>query len=870
MKRHIFVLLFLIMCSVNVRKAYAFRVNLLVHGDVESGWTYSGTDYHVAASMTGNGRGGTGNALSLTNSIYDLTTCWLDFSTGNVLSQTIPNNTTVYVGAWVKVSSNFGQTVSNSGIEVRLKLSSPYKEETYWSNTASGTMNGLIFGWTHQSSIPFSRLTTDWQYFEFPVVVGDSGWAGGWTFATLGVTDRVGWRGDLAAGFNGTIYLDDMHVDIDISILPEPTVLTVGDQELGVGLATNINYALSSITSGNSTFDSGLLFPTFTAYDVTGNSHVFYPIDSEWQSNLIVNGRTATVTYSRTGLSLQVMYDIQDDMILVSVVPINESGYKLISVNDGGSIACLFANDLRSQNAFILVPYSGGEIVRLPSQQENKMVSHNQSWWYTATFFGIGVDDQQGLLFRCPQYGAIWTYGTKSVRGRYSLSGGLECFFRPGASKNFSYPLADPIVNIQIVPVGDKNKDSNINWVDLGVTYRERFIKRNQSLDPGMLDSIVGKIDISAPQCSTDCLNYSQIISQIADIATSNIPQVWWLVGAHTPTGNRFEVPPYSTLPDSSHNGDNGFNYFAFKQAATGLDARIGIHEMPQYISSGNEGWGNVPLLLGSNGQPVGGWSTDNGVAYYKAINDSSFKPFLDQHFSNWQVGAGDTWHWDVFTAEEPRENYDMDRLATKGTDFRSRIEILQHITEKGIHITNEGLQEGVAEFSSFAYWFPIGMSDWGNYSNEFSRSSYVPLVPILFQGKTYYGSGWNVGKSLLYGARYSFEGANLAANKATILNQYYQQVVYWRKIANKTVLDIDQDSSNPDLWYVTYTSGGTLRANVNDGTFILNVPEKCGDTGTVYLPQDLNQDCYVNFKDLAVFAARWLTCTNPVDSNCN
>jgi hypothetical protein len=45
--------------------------------------------------------------------------------------------------------------------------------------------------------------------------------------------------------------------------------------------------------------------------------------------------------------------------------------------------------------------------------------------------------------------------------------------------------------------------------------------------------------------------------------------------------------------------------------------------------------------------------------------------------------------------------------------------------------------------------------------------------------------------------------------------------------------------------------------------------PVKCGDPGTVYNSMDFNQDCYVNFKDVAQFAKQWLTCTDPANSNC-
>lgn len=46
-------------------------------------------------------------------------------------------------------------------------------------------------------------------------------------------------------------------------------------------------------------------------------------------------------------------------------------------------------------------------------------------------------------------------------------------------------------------------------------------------------------------------------------------------------------------------------------------------------------------------------------------------------------------------------------------------------------------------------------------------------------------------------------------------------------------------------------------------------VPKTCGDVGTSYLPGDLNYDCYVNFKDMAIFGSHWLKCTDPVNLGC-
>ena len=46
-------------------------------------------------------------------------------------------------------------------------------------------------------------------------------------------------------------------------------------------------------------------------------------------------------------------------------------------------------------------------------------------------------------------------------------------------------------------------------------------------------------------------------------------------------------------------------------------------------------------------------------------------------------------------------------------------------------------------------------------------------------------------------------------------------------------------------------------------------VTQDCGDLGTEYLDADLNDDCYVNLADVAMFASQWMLCNNPPDVAC-
>jgi len=836
----------LIVCLLSCFGA-AERIPLLVNGNVESGWVYSGGgNYHVTASLVGNGRGDTGNALSFLNSVSDATSCYLNFSSENALfsDRYIPNNATVYIGAWVKVSGDFAQITPNTGVEVRLRLSSPYNNQEYWSNTSyPNGMNSLTFGWNNPASIPFNQLTTSWQYFEFPVHVGHSGWAGGWTNIRLNVTDRVGWDGNFAAGFNGTIYVDDLNAEIDVNPpVQNPGVVTVGGGDLSIGLAQNTNYALSSITTGGTTFSSGLKFPTFVTYGPDGTGHIFEPGDSGWTCQTTLGADSAEIIYNRTGLSIKVHYAIIADRVTISITPVTEIGYKVVSVRDGGSLLCIPSTAANSATAFVLVPTLGGEIIKFPAELKERASSQWQSWDYPASFFGMGYQNR-GLLARCPQYGATWTYGTKQIQGQFALSGGLEAFFRPGAASSFTMHLVDPKIEIQLLSVADKNSDGTFDWVDMGVAYSEAFIAENESRDEGLVDSVSGKIDVSGPP--SPVLNYAQLLSQIQQITFAK--QVWWMVGAHTAPEKSYCDPVYSPSPDPAWRGD----YFEFKQNAAAANARIGIHEAPQYVNTTLPEWG-VPLRVDQNGNPViTAWDS-----YCKATDDSSFFPFIDRHFVDWQVNPGDTWHWDVLTAEAPTENYNPMHLATRGTDFRNRIEILKYIKNKGVHITSEGLQEGVSTYCDMA-WIAKVADDTS--IGEFPNSEYIPLTPVLFLGKTYYSMGFSKSKSILYGGKRVWENTTLPSFRDAQAG-YYQYTVYYAQVANRTVWDMDRTASG---WTVVYKPSGTLTVNLVNDTFSLDAPPFCGQLGTEFLPGDFNKDCYVDITDFSVLALDWLSGSN-------
>ena len=60
----------------------------------------------------------------------------------------------------------------------------------------------------------------------------------------------------------------------------------------------------------------------------------------------------------------------------------------------------------------------------------------------------------------------------------------------------------------------------------------------------------------------------------------------------------------------------------------------------------------------------------------------------------------------------------------------------------------------------------------------------------------------------------------------------------------------------------------GSGRIDVAALLKVLEIPQRCSDLGTMYLPSDLNRDCKTDFVDFAGFANRWLQSTAPNSSD--
>lgn len=579
----------------------------------------------------------------------------------------------------------------------------------------------------------------------------------------------------------------------------------VGSGKLTVILDSDANYALAAFNIDGVIIDAGGLFPAITVFDASGARLELSAQNPGWKVQPEISESGALIHYVYDGFKMDVRYQITGDLLEATCTPIEETRYKALLLSGGGSAMFTAADRAKSkETSYILAPETGGKLIQFGNDGKLAYTGQLQSWVYPASFVAMGTNGK-GLILRAPQLGAEWSYGKRWIHGQYGLYADTQVAFRP-TSANFEMPRVEPSITFQFKAVADDvNGDGVVNWVDLGVAYRRAFIRGNLKLDTRLRDSFVGKIQVASP--SQNYQTYNRLIEEVRAIDFA--PQVWWLVGAHSPSNNGYVDPPYAAVPDESHNGPDGYDYFAFKRDAAKVGARIGIHELFPDISINStvvdkrtgrivRDFAQTPLRLDMNGQPTATWGGTNWICYSKAIHAMGENWFesIREHLAAWDVRPGDTWHWDCFTAVGGRQDYDPRHPATNGSDLRMRIKTLAFIQDQlGIPITSEGIQEGLVDHCSYSWSSQVEISP---------RT--IPLLPVLFQGKTYYGFAWQPAYSLLMGGKPAYEQDHL--DREGILQSHFSHNVFWSLIADRTIKNV---ITTPQGYRVEYDQGGEL-----------------------------------------------------------
>ena len=100
-------------------------------------------------------------------------------------------------------------------------------------------------------------------------------------------------------------------------------------------------------------------------------------------------------------------------------------------------------------------------------------------------------------------------------------------------------------------------------------------------------------------------------------------------------------------------------------------------------------------------------------------------------------------------------------------------------------------------------------------------------------------------------------------------------QISNWADVKVVTVRAVDNNESEGDRQVTIAHSVSSSDALYNAISIppvvaaVIDNEPWCGDSNTVYLLGDINEDCYVNLADVAMFVLDWLKCTDPDAAEC-
>jgi hypothetical protein len=589
-------------------------------------------------------------------------------------------------------------------------------------------------------------------------------------------------------------------------------------------LAADGSARLATVLLSGRTYSSGGDFPTFVVLTAEGQRVRVSPADPRWVVERRAKGSVLTVTYAAQELEVEVAYHSRKGVVDVRVEVLREGQWKLVAVE-----GTLLRTEVDGSDESTYIVDGAGWLV-FPSVPERTVRrwdgnSDNTSGGATTAAF-VAWREADRIVFVKPltfSHSLGWSVVPGKI-AQLALSASL--YFRPQETKLLATRRSHDRLALRLETAGDVNGNSKIDWVDAGIAYRTRYVKRHE-------DTCARRRLREAVRAYYSVHAYKSYTSALAPLLGLDFAEgIWWSKGMMEPAvasdweSHKFDVRVNPAL------GQVG----PWKRALRRQGQWVGPYYGHDYVVL-DGAWPEEFIKRDPENRPFryAAGSAKAVPKYYKDNVRPLASGAMQAHYKRiievCELERGDPIMLDTFSAfARPSYHPDAPTTAELETQAKHRLAEFLH-DEQGLIVAGEGLVEGlqtVVDYGAIAL-----KAEWAVRERIWEMRNgvrRVPMLPVVFLGASYYGAGWfelrnpnpNWAVGLIYGVGYWDwlpEGPEYAWMR--FARYYFNQGLIWGQIADTTVRDVEQRGAD---FRIRYDNGAVLEANVDTNTWALTV----------------------------------------------
>jgi hypothetical protein len=564
-------------------------------------------------------------------------------------------------------------------------------------------------------------------------------------------------------------------------------------------------YALSAARVGDIRFERpvGGAYPEFVFLDANGARLNGAAGDPGFEVKSEPRGpESLAVRYSRGGTTVELLYSVSGGALRCDVTVVEEGSLKLVSV---GADRMLGTELGRADYGILPTGALWPRLDGRPPQSFRRMGNADNM----VPNFGAARIGGSIVFYKPLTASQEMNVALAAADPGEMLWFGGKLFFRPSRVKNPATKACHAALGWRIETAGDENRDGEVDWVDCGIAYRNRYIRKNQALDPSVRDS--QKFYHGMPGDT-----YEQLARVIEKM--DYCPTLWWVKGAMTTlVSPGSECHPYTIEPDPKR-GDRA----AFQERYAASGARVGIYYGHDYLDNFNKDWPDELIKRDENGGPSQYYLHQGHRLTYKdnvrGLATGLLKKHYDEILRVCGFARGSPVMLDTFTAYG-REGYHPDFPATPQVETDAKRELARWFKqERGMSIAGESVIEGtedMLDFGAVFYDFERLQE-----SRFWTRESWVPLPSVIYHGRTYTGlSAYefrnphvNWAASLVTGcSMWQWTGGHYPDMYDFGARMFFNQNIIWAQNADADIVDIDRTGTE---YRIRFANGNTLWAD--------------------------------------------------------